>query len=304
MKILSPCLLLSFLFGTPAGAVTVLSRTETGSGFLAEKVRISSVRRHDGKGLRFDAWRVSAGGSRTVTGSDTDGEKTLNARDVAGEVSFTAGRNFDFFLGADASSVAEIAYAARGLNAGVGFSREFGDEDADFRPRVAAHLTFGGSTARQDVEIKILNRIYTRQVELEQRFTGLDAAWDALSWLTLSLQARQYRHDRDEDELRRAAQSRFLNFRAGALVDTLFNLPRSDSSVGLHFLWGEGGLFEAVFSRSQAVIDDSVTAGTELAASYDFRGGLILGARWLRSEVDLEGVDRADTVSAEIGWRF
>lgn len=304
MKILPCCLFLSFLFGTPAGAVTVLSRTETGSGFLAEKIRLSSVRRHDGQGLRFDAWRVSAGGSRTLAGSDTESEKALNARDVAAEVSFTAGRSFDFFLGVDSSSVAEIAYTSRGLNAGLGVSHEFGHDDDDFRPRLAAHLTFGGSGTRQDVEIKILNRIYTRQVELEQRFTGFDITWDALPWLTLSLQARQYRHDRDEDELRRAAQSRFLNVRAGSLVDTLFNLPKSDSSAGLHFLLGEGWLLEAVFSRSQAVVDDSVTAGTELAASYDFRGGLILGARWFRSEVDLEGVDGADTAAAEIGWRF
>lgn len=261
-----------FAFSDVSHGYSLSASAEAGKGYAGRSLDFSHDLIHEDDGIALSSWGVSYSGDKTT---DESTRQSVTSSQFRGDIAAAFGSSLTGAFGLKSTTTPDVKFSNRGATVRLEYFHEFnGEADEEdeledaFAPALAVGLTFGRSDIQQEVEFTILSFLVRRTFELKQAATTVDVSWDALDWLSLSVEATGYSYDEETSRLSAATQSRFLNTRTSDMVNTIYGLPKSESSLSLTFRPGDDWQLSLGFDAATSLIDELQTRTTSLDARW------------------------------------
>lgn len=294
--------------GNSSEAVRWGIEAETGSAFSYRSLSINDE--YDLKDdFSLKLWKLSYGIGRSETvDSSTNITNENNTKDIDGEIGFNLTEKWTSYFSVHTSNTVETKYTDSGGHIELSFLHQFvrnmnSDEDEElFSPLIGFGLSLGSSRIKQNISWTILSKIYSRDVELDQKSYTLSVSGQPWRFFSIRGFYTIYQYNKDKSQLSTAFQSRLLNFLSDNLITTIGGLQDSTSGISATFYYSNIFDLDISTSRTVLIADQSVLNSSSLFGTfYVYDWDLSLGFKLNTSSVSAE---KNTSTSITLAYQF
>ena len=262
------------LFALQASATTLRADSEFGSKYRALRIEGRAAEMKP-ESWHFAGLGLTAGSAVSKNENKTTGEITENTtREFSGNLAAGYNKEWLLTLSYDWSHTPDTEFKQNMTGIQLTYTHPYGDGQSwglgfgNYQGKIEHHLSF-----------KILNTTITRDVSLDQKENQITLSFTPIRELSFLLQASSFSYSKSKQDLQTAFANRFLNTYTSDLVNSIGGLPESSAKISATYLLNEDWDFNAIFSQSKLIVDDSSLKRSELTVSryweaWVFGGGL------------------------------